>query len=106
MIRKAFTMYLKKGMIDEYKREHNPIPKELCFVLKKYGICNYSIFYNENNNHLFGYLEVDDNSKFIALAKEKVCQEWWLKMKRYLVAENDYSLKAKEEELCEIFHID
>lgn len=106
MFRKAFLMEVKDGMIDEYKKAHNPIWPELHVVLKKHGVHNYSIFYNVGTKQLLGYLEIDNETDFSAIAKSEICQRWWTLMKKYLVSETEDSSKAKEEELCEIFHID
>ncbi len=106
MIRKAFLMEVKPGMIDQYKKSHNPIWPELFKILKSHGISNYSIFYHESTNQLFGYAEIEDEEKFKKLPGQKVCRKWWTEMKKYLVSEFPSAPNAKEEELREVFHID
>ncbi len=43
MIRHAFTMRLKPGCADEYKRRHDAIWPELAEALGKAGVSDYSI---------------------------------------------------------------
>ena len=45
------------GCKAEYQRRHNEIWPEMVAVLKEAGICNYSIFYV--NDELFGYYECE-----------------------------------------------
>ena len=106
MLRKAFLMEVKPGEISEYEKTHNPIWRELHGVLKSHGVCNYSIFYHEKTNQLFGYLEVEDEKRFRKIGESEVCRKWWLYMKNFLVSGSEEDQKAKEEELREIFHID
>lgn len=44
MTRYAFTMRLKPGAVEEYKRRHDEIWPELSAVLRAAGISDYSIF--------------------------------------------------------------
>ena len=53
MTRYAFKMKLKPGCIEEYKRRHDTIWPELAALLKKSGIGDYSIFFDEETNSLF-----------------------------------------------------
>ena len=56
MIRKAFKMKVYENEIEEYKKRHNPIWKELEDTLKIYGVHKYSIFFDEETHVLFGYV--------------------------------------------------
>ena len=53
MERYAWRAKVKEGMLDEYIKRHDAIWPELSELLKKAGIKNYTIWYN--NNDLFGY---------------------------------------------------
>jgi L-rhamnose mutarotase len=106
MIRKAFSMKVKPGKIDEYEKSHNPIWGELYEILKAHGVYNYSIFYHNENDMLFGYLEIENELMFNSMANEKKCREWWSYMKNFLVSDSEDSPKAREKELREVFHID
>lgn len=106
MLRKTFSMELKPGMAGEYEKAHNPIWPEFHAVLKEHGIYNYSIFHDRTKNLLFAYLEIADEGKFTEIANNEIAHKWWLYMKKFLVSDSENSLKAREEELCEVFHID
>ncbi len=106
MKRKAFLIQAKAGLSGEYKRRHNSVWPELKQELKAHGIENYSIFLHENSEYLFGYFEVEDEGLFDKLGESEIMQRWWRSMTEVLVCENDQSLKAKEEMLVEVFHLD
>ncbi|NMC40916.1 MAG: L-rhamnose mutarotase, partial [Bacteroidales bacterium] len=55
MKRFGFKMKLLPGFKNEYLRRHNEIWPELVKLLKDNGICNYSIFLDEETNTLFAY---------------------------------------------------
>ena len=65
----AWKGRIKPGCKAEYQRRHAEIWPEMVEVLKAAGICNYSIFYC--NDELFGYYEC---AKGVAYA-EKVQAE-------------------------------
>ena len=44
MERKGFTMKIKPGVLEEYKRRHDEIWPEMSDVLTKAGLKNYSIW--------------------------------------------------------------
>ena len=106
MIRKAFLMEVKPGMIDEYEKAHNPIWPALHKVVKAHGVHNYSIFFNEKTNQLFACLEIEDEEKYKAREKTEVCQKWFAEMKKYLVVDPENGGQNKKDKLREIFHID
>ena len=106
MIRKAFLMEAKRGRVDEYERWHNPIWPELHEIFKRQGVHNYSIFHDEATDQLFGYVEIEDEARWNAIAETEVCQRWWRHMKDVLVSDDLTSPKAKEQPMREVFHID
>ena len=53
----AWKGRIKPGCKEEYQRRHAEIWPEMVKVLKDAGICNYSIFYC--NDELFGYYECE-----------------------------------------------
>jgi len=106
MIRKAFLMEVQPGKAASYEKTHNPIWPELQEIFKKQGVCNYSIFLHEPTRQLFGYVEIEDEARWNAIAETAVCRKWWKYMKNFLVSASPDSPKAKEEELREIFHMD
>ena len=59
------------GSLEEYKKRHDEIWPEMVEVLKKAGICNYTIWFN--NNELFGYYECEKGIEYAAkIQSEKV----------------------------------
>ena len=106
MIRKAFCMEVKPGKIDEYEKSHNPISPELHAILKNHGIRNYSIYHHKTSNTLFGYMEIEDEAKFNAIAQTDTCRKWWRHMKKFLVSDSKDNVKAREDELREVFHME
>ena len=106
MIRKAFMMEVQPGKIDAYEKSHNPIWPELHAVIKQHGIHNYSIFHDATTNIMFGYLEIEDETKLAKLADIPICPKWWRHMLEYLVADDPASGKARERPMREVFHMD
>jgi len=104
MIRKAFVMSVHAGSETEYARRHNPIWQELHAVLKKHGGHNYSIFLHPLTRQLFGYVEIEDEARWAAVAQTPVCQRWWTFMGDIMPSNPDHSPVAVE--IKEVFHID
>lgn len=105
MIRKSFLIRAKRGMSDEYVKRHNPIWPELQITLKDFGVSNYSIFIHDGSGMLFGYMEVEDESLLEKLAQQDIMKRWWKYMTDVLESENEFSDKAIEQELKEVFHL-
>ena len=104
MIRKAFTMSVKPGRQDEYRKRHNPIWPELERVLKVHGVHNYSIFLERDTNTLFAYVELESVERWRRIAETPECQRWWMSMKELMPANPDAS--PMTEDLDEVFHMD
>jgi len=104
MIRKAFRMSVVEGQFDEYRDRHNPIWDELAETLKLHGVHNYSIFLDESDGSLFGYVEVEDEAQWDAIAATSVCQRWWKYMRDLMPTNPDNSPKSRD--LAEVFHLD
>jgi L-rhamnose mutarotase len=104
MIRKAFVMSVNAGGEAEYARRHQPIWAELAEVLKAHGVHNYSIFLHEETRQLFGYVEIDSEARWAAIAKTEVCQRWWKHMSDLMPGNPDHSPVSRE--LKEVFHLD
>ena len=103
MIRKAFVMSVNAGHEAEYARRHQPIWAELSAVLKEHGVHNYSIFLHEETRQLFGYVEIEDEARWAAIAKTAVCQRWWKHMSEIMPSHANYSPVSRE--LKEVFHL-
>ena len=104
MIRKAFVMSVNAGSEEEYERRHSPIWPELEAVLKDHGAHNYSIFLHPETRQLFGYVEIEDEARWAAIAGTAVCQEWWKHMGDIMPSNPDNSPVSRE--LREVFHLD
>jgi L-rhamnose mutarotase len=104
MIRKAFRMSIHDGTAAEYERRHRPIWADLERLLLDHGVLNYSIFLDERTNDLFGYVEIEDEARWAAIADTDVCRRWWRHMREIMPANPDDSPVSRE--LREVFHID
>lgn len=80
MIRKAFVMAVNAGCEEEYERRHQPIWEELAEVLRAHGAHNYSIFLHPETRQLFGYVEIESEERWAAVAETEVCKRWWRHM--------------------------
>lgn len=104
MIRKAFAMQLKPGCEAEYENRHNPIWPELHRALEDHGASNYSIFLHPDSLQLFGYVELESEERWNALANTSACREWWAFMADLMETEADK--RPVSTPLCPVFHID
>ncbi len=104
MIRKAFLMKLKPRCQEEYERRHNPIWPELQTILKEHGVSNYSIFLDQRTDQLFGYAEIESDSRWQQIAQTEICQRWWADMKDLMLTNPDDSPVTTE--LAKVFHLD
>lgn len=105
MKRKAFKMHLSSGDVDEYKKRHDQIWPELVDELKKAGISDYSIFYDEETQILFAFQKLSEDSIADALPNNPVVQKWWNYMNDGIM---EYNTKGEpvSKPLVEVFHID
>ncbi|HEY0073662.1 MAG TPA: L-rhamnose mutarotase [Abditibacteriaceae bacterium] len=104
MIRKAFVMSVNAGQEEEYEKRHRPIWPELEAVLKEHGAHNYSIFLHPETRQLFGYVEIEDQARWDAIAQTAICRKWWTHMQEIMPSNPDHSPVSLE--LREVFHID
>ena len=104
MIRKAFVLSVNPDARDEYARRHNPIWPELAQTLTAHGVHNYSIFLHPETFQLFGYVEVESEERWDAIAQTEVCRRWWAHMKDIMPSNPDDSPESRE--LPEVFHLD
>jgi L-rhamnose mutarotase len=65
---------------------------------------NYSIFLHAQTRQLFGYVEIDDEARWNAIAQTPICKKWWGHMKDVMPSNPDNSPVSTE--LREVFHID
>jgi len=103
MIRKAFVMSVEAGYEEEYARRHSPIWPELEELLRSHGVHNYSIFLHSGTRQLFGYVEIEDEARWQAIAETEVCRKWWAHMAEVMPSNPDNSPVAHP--LREVFHL-
>ena len=104
MLRKAFRMSVHPGREQEYERRHRPIWPELEETLLEHGVLTYSIFLDEATNTLFGYVEIESEERWAAIARTDVCRRWWSHMRELMPANPDDSPVSLE--LREVFHVE
>jgi L-rhamnose mutarotase len=103
MIRKAFRMSVHAGQEAEYERRHNPIWQELEDTLLRHGVRTYSIFLDPESRDLFGYVELESEELWNAVADTEVCRRWWASMRPLMPAHPDDRPVSRD--LREVFHI-
>jgi len=105
MIRNAFKMKLSSGDMAEYKKRHAQIWPELVETLRKAGISDYSIYYDEETQILFAFQKLSDDNTADDLPKNPIIRKWWDYM-------NDGIMEYNEKDepvsilLQEVFHMD
>jgi len=104
VIRKAFRMAVNPQEAVEYERRHSPIWPELQQVLREHGVHEYSIFLDETDGSLFGYVEIEDEARWDAIAQTPVCRRWWTHMRDIMPTNPDDSPRSVP--LREVFHLD
>ncbi len=77
MKRIAFKMKLKPGYKDEYRKRHSEIWPELKKLLKGQGVGDYSIFFDEETNILFGVQKQERESSSQDLGSLEIVRKWW-----------------------------
>ena len=91
MERVAFKMKLLPGCEAEYKKRHDEIWPELSALLKRAGLCEYSIFLDDETNSLFGFLKVGDQKQLDKLPAQGIMQKWWAYMSDIMETNPDNS---------------
>lgn len=103
-MRKAFRMSVHPGREAEYARRHQPIWAELEAVLREHGVREYSIFLDPQTRDLFGYVEIEDEARWNAIADTDVCRRWWTSMRELMPSHDDDRPVSRE--LTEVFRLD
>lgn len=103
MVRKAFRMAVDPGQHAEYERRHQAVWHELEDVFVAHGVRTYSIFLDAATGDLFGYVEVEDDARWTAIAETDVCRRWWRFMRDIMPSNPDASPISRD--LREVFHV-
>jgi L-rhamnose mutarotase len=96
-------MAIHAGQADEYERRHRPIWKDLEATLLEHGVRSYSIFLDSQTNELFGYVELDSEERWAAIAETEVCRKWWRYMREIMPSNDDDSPVSRD--MREVFHL-
>ncbi len=104
MIRKAFRMSVLGGREAEYERRHGPIWPELAETLLAHGVHDYSIYLDPETGDLFGYVVIESEERWRAIAGTAVCRRWWASMSELMPSNPDGSPVSCE--LSEVFHLE
>lgn len=101
----AWRAKIVSGKKEEYIKRHNEIWPEMKKVLKDAGICNYTIWYS--NDEVFGYYECEFGLKHAAdIQKEsQVVQKWNEYMKDILIIEINKET-GLQPEMKKVFELD
>lgn len=100
----AFKMKLKPGYKEEYKKRHDQIWPELKELLKKSGVSDYSIFFDEETNILFAVQKVEGDLSSQDLGLNPIVQKWWKYMADIMETNPDFSPVSIPLEI--VFHMD
>lgn len=99
----AFKMKINLKMLEEYKKRHNPIWRELEDCFYQHGVSSYSIFIDEQDGTLFACAQVESRTRWDAIGEADICKRWWDYMKNLMPTNANNSPVTVE--LQEIFHI-
>jgi L-rhamnose mutarotase len=97
-------MQLKAGAADEYRRRHDQIWPELAQLLRDAGIHDYSIFLDEETQHLFAVLKLRPDHRRESLPQHPVMQRWWEHMADLMETTPDN--RPREWPLLPMFHLE
>ena len=103
MIRRAFTMKLKPGAVEEYIRHHDSIPQkwsQLVDEIRASGIAQITTF--RNGLDLFLYSQIVDEKAWDKLWDSTIHRKWAELMEPLMHLDENGIVQAGE--LTEIFH--
>lgn len=100
----AFTMKLRPGTLQEYKRRHDAIWPELVVLLRESGVSDYSIFLDEASLVLFAVQKRTSPDCTRGLPDHPVMRKWWAYMAPLMETNPDQSPQCVD--LQQVFHLD
>jgi len=105
MKRVCFLLKIREGMVEEYKKAHEPVWDEMQKAISAAGIRNYSMFIRKNGL-LIGYFESDNPEKSLEkLAATEVNTRWQQHMAPYFEAGSGDLQKGHPDWLEQIFFL-
>ena len=99
----AFTMQLRPGCAEEYRRRHDALWPELGELLRDAGIRDYSIFLDPGGGTLFAVLRRRPTHGMDALPDHPVMRRWWAYMADLM--ETDTGCRPLSQALLPMFHL-
>jgi len=106
MERVCFTMQVRAGQIDEYRRRHGQVWPEMRVALRDAGWGNYSLFLREDGL-VVGYVETDSFEGALAsMDGLETNRRWQQEMGPLIEARPGRRVDESLERLPEIFHLD
>ncbi|MCR5104574.1 MAG: L-rhamnose mutarotase [Eubacterium sp.] len=101
---KGFKMKLYPGYAQEYMKRHNELWPEMIQMIHEHGGSDYSIFWDEETDVLFGYIVIEDEEKWNKGSDTEINRKWWDFMADIMETNPDNSPVAKDLKL--VFHLD
>ncbi|MFV0242328.1 MAG: L-rhamnose mutarotase, partial [Lacrimispora sphenoides] len=93
-----------EGMAEEYEKRHNLLWPDMKDMISRHWGPNYSIFLDEENNVLSGYMELEDEEKWAESADAPINRKRWDYMADILKTNPDNSPVSIG--LKPVFHLD
>jgi L-rhamnose mutarotase len=106
MTRVGFTLKVKAGLIEEYKRRHEAVWPEMLDALRRTGWRNYTLFMRPDGT-LFGYFETPGSfaDALDGMSAEEVNGRWQREMASFFEGTGGHA-DTMMDELVEVFHLD
>jgi L-rhamnose mutarotase len=106
MNRFAFTLRVKRELVDEYRRRHASVWPDMLDALRRTGWHNYSLFLRDDGT-LFGYFESSGTIEeaLAAMAREPVNARWQADMAPFFEG-SGRPADQQMDVLQEVFHLD
>ena len=106
MQRVCFRLQIRKDKMDEYVRRHSIVWPEMLAALSETGWSNYSLFLDQNDGTLVGYLETPSLAEAKAgMEKKEINAKWQAEMAEFFVALEGKRPDEGFLELEEVFHL-
>jgi len=91
MLRNAFTMKLKPGVVEEYKKRHDEIWPALSNEIRAAGVSDYAIFLDEASLTLFAVQKLTPDNTAANLPQTAIVKKWWAYMAPLMETNPDHS---------------
>ncbi|OHD80438.1 MAG: hypothetical protein A3J97_02265 [Spirochaetes bacterium RIFOXYC1_FULL_54_7] len=91
MKRMGFSMQLKEGALDEYRRVHADVWPELLAAFQEAGILDYAIFYDDRTRTLFASQVLTDVNSKKTMGQTELMRRWWEKLAHLMEVNADLS---------------